>query len=201
MNLFPCHHAHSLSISVLTWNTRRWRNDGLMLGQRRRRWPNIKPWLGQCLLFYVSSIKLIEVKLTMKSPLFFIHHLQISAGISAYSTLNELMKKWIVFRPPLCTYRLNYARITSWGWWDESDNLDLQTQDSKYEPWPSITDSPQYWIFTSELGRNICFFESWMPERGTSPHTSTSRQAALTTIHQAPANLQRWGDNVSIWKS
>ena len=26
--------------------------------------------------------------------------------------------------------------------------------------------SPQYWIFTSELRRNICFFESWMPERG-----------------------------------
>ena len=22
------------------------------------------------------------------------------------------------FRPPLCTYRLNWARRTSWGWWD-----------------------------------------------------------------------------------
>ena len=23
------------------------------------------------------------------------------------------------FRPPLCTYRLDWARRTSWGWWDE----------------------------------------------------------------------------------
>ena len=23
------------------------------------------------------------------------------------------------FRPPLCTYRLNWARRTSWGWWDD----------------------------------------------------------------------------------
>ena len=33
--------------------TRRWRNAGLMLGQRlrRRRWPNIKPALRQRLVF------------------------------------------------------------------------------------------------------------------------------------------------------
>ena len=37
------------------------------------------------------------------------------------------------FMPPLCTYRLNWARRTSWGWWDECDNTALQTQDSKIE--------------------------------------------------------------------
>ena len=26
------------------------------------------------------------------------------------------------FRPPLCTYRLNWARRTSWGWWDDWDD-------------------------------------------------------------------------------
>ena len=26
------------------------------------------------------------------------------------------------FRSPLCTCRLNWARITSWGWWDEFDD-------------------------------------------------------------------------------
>ena len=31
---------------------RHWPNTGLMLGQRRRRWPNLKPALGQCLVFY-----------------------------------------------------------------------------------------------------------------------------------------------------
>ena len=37
------------------------------------------------------------------------------------------------FRPPLCTYRLNWARRTTWGWWDEWDDTVLQTQ----EPWRS----------------------------------------------------------------
>ena len=41
------------------------------------------------------------------------------------------------FRPPLCTYRLNWARRTSWGWWDDWDDTVLQTQDSKFDPWRS----------------------------------------------------------------
>ena len=41
------------------------------------------------------------------------------------------------FMPPLCTYRLNWARRTSWGWWDDWDDTVLQTQDSKFEPWRS----------------------------------------------------------------
>ena len=31
------------------------------------------------------------------------------------------------FRPPLCTYRLNWARRTPWGWWDDWDDTVLQT--------------------------------------------------------------------------
>ena len=48
-------------------------------------------------------------------------------------------KKWNEsgFMPPLCTYRLNWARKTSWGWWDVWDDTVLQTQDSKFEPWRS----------------------------------------------------------------
>ena len=41
------------------------------------------------------------------------------------------------FRPLLCTYRLNWAVRTSWGWWDDWDDTVLQTQDSKFEPWRS----------------------------------------------------------------
>ena len=41
------------------------------------------------------------------------------------------------FRPPLCTYRLNWTMRNSWGWWDEWDDTALQTQDSKFEPWRS----------------------------------------------------------------
>ena len=49
------------------------------------------------------------------------------------------VKKWKEsgFRPPLCTYRLNWARRTSWGWWDDWDDTVLQTQNSKFEPWRS----------------------------------------------------------------
>ena len=38
-----------------------------------------------------------------------------------YVSYDEGVKKWNEsgFRPPLCTYRLNWARRTSWGWWDE----------------------------------------------------------------------------------
>ena len=36
--------------------------------------------------------------------------------------------------PPLCTYRLNWIRRTSWGWWDEWDDTALQTKDSKFKP-------------------------------------------------------------------
>ena len=37
------------------------------------------------------------------------------------------------FRPPLCTYRLNWVKRTSWGWWDEWDDPALRTHDLKFE--------------------------------------------------------------------
>ena len=60
------------------------------------------------------------------------------------SLLRYAMNEWLEmrwnesgFRPPLCTYRLNWANRTPWGWWDEWDDTLLQTQDSKFEPWRS----------------------------------------------------------------
>ena len=44
--------------------------------------------------------------------------------------------KWCC-RSPLCTCRLNWARRTSWRWWDEWDDTALQTQNSEFEPWRS----------------------------------------------------------------
>ena len=35
------------------------------------------------------------------------------------------------------TYMLNWAKRTSWGWWDEWDDTALWTQDSKLKPWMS----------------------------------------------------------------
>ena len=73
------------------------------------------------------------------------------------------------FRPPLCTYRLNWARRTSWGWWDDWDDTVLQTQDSKFEPWRSEAEHatsrsrrlPTILTFTRGWGRsNFCFFQT-----------------------------------------
>ena len=80
------------------------------------------------------------------------------------------------FRPPLCTYRLNWARRTSWGWWDDWDDTVLQTQDLKFVPWRSEAEHatsrsrrlPTILTFTRGWGRNI--FVSFKPPRpGTEP--------------------------------
>ena len=97
------------------------------------------------------------------------------------------------FMPPLCTYRLNWARRTSWGWWDVWDDTVLQTQDSKFEPWRSEAEHatsrsrslPTILTFTRGWGRNI--FVSFKPPRpGTEPRTLAWKKAVLTTTLGPP---------------
>ena len=97
------------------------------------------------------------------------------------------------FRPPLCTYRLNWARRTSWGWWDEWDNTVLQTQDLKFDPWRSEAEYatsrsrrlPTILSFTSGYGRNI-FVSFEPPKPGTEPRTLAWKSAVLTTTLGPP---------------
>ena len=97
------------------------------------------------------------------------------------------------FRPPLCTYRLNWARRTSWGWWDDWDDTVLQTQDSKFKPWRSEAEHatsrsrrlPTILTFTRGWGRNIfVFFKP--PRPGTEPRTLAWKAAVLTTTLGPP---------------
>ena len=97
------------------------------------------------------------------------------------------------FRPPLCTYRLNWARRTSWGWWDDWDDTVLQTQDSKFEPWRTEAEHatsrsrrlPTILTFTRGWGRNN--FVSFKPPRpGTEPRTLAWKAAVLTTTLGPP---------------
>ena len=97
------------------------------------------------------------------------------------------------FRPLLCTYRLNWARRTSWGWWDDWDDTVLQTQDSKFEHWRSDAEHatsrsrrlPTILTFTRGWGRNI--FVSLKPPRpGTEPRTLAWKAAVLTTTLGPP---------------
>ena len=100
------------------------------------------------------------------------------------------------FRPPLCTYRLNWARRTSWGWWDDWDDTVLQTQDSKFEPWRSEAEHatsrsrrlPAILTFTRGWGRNI-FVSFKPPSPGTEPRTLAWKAAVLTTTLGPPRGM------------
>ena len=113
---------------------------------------------------------------------------------------NTGRRKWNEsgFRPPLCTYRLNWARRTSWGWWDDWDDTVLQTQNSKFEPWRSEAEHatsrsrrlPTILTFTRGWGRNN--FVSFKPPRpGTVPRTLAWRAAVLTTTLEPPPTGRR----------
>ena len=85
------------------------------------------------------------------------------------------------FTPHLFTYRLNWARRTSWGWWYEWGDTALQIHDSKLSPVglrPSTLSlghvgCPQYSIFTIEQRGNILFFKTWMPKQETNLRSLT----------------------------
>ena len=122
--------------------------------------------------------------------------------------INEMKWNESGFRPPLCTYRLNWARRTSWGWWDDWDDTVLQTQDSKFEPWRSEAEHatsrsrrlPTILTFTRGWGRNN--FVSFKPPRpGTEPRTLAWKAAVLTTTLGPPPYMindwLRWLCNTS----
>ena len=98
------------------------------------------------------------------------------------------------FRPPLCTYRLNWARRTSWGWWDDWDDTVLRTQDSKSEPRRSEAEHatsrsrrlPTILTFTRGWGRNIfSFFQT--AETGNRTPNSGVKGSGANHYTRAPA--------------
>ena len=109
-------------------------------------------------------------------------------------TLSGLKWNESGFRPPLCTYRLNWAWRTSWGWWDDRDDTVLQTQDSKFEPWRSEAEHatsrsrrlPTILTFTRGWGRNIlCFFQT--AETGNRTPNSGVKGSGANHYPRAPA--------------
>ena len=120
-----------------------------------------------------------------------------------------LWKKWNEsgFRPPLCTYRLNWARRTSWGWWDDGDDAVLQTQDSKFEPWRSEAEHatsrsrrfPTILTFTRGWGRNIfCFFHT--AETGNRTPNSSVKGSGANHYPRAPALLWKKHLHILLFK-
>ena len=89
-------------------------------------------------------------------------------------TRNTCLMKWNEsgFRPPLCTYRLNWARRTS----------EAEHATSRSRRLPTIL------TFTRGWGRNN--FVSFKPPRpGTEPRTLAWKAAVLTTTLGPPSNM------------
>ena len=110
-------------------------------------------------------------------------------GVYMYTKWNESG-----FRPSLCTYRLNWAKRTSWGWWDDWDDTVLQTQNSKFEPWRSEAEHatsrsrrlPIILTFTRGWGRNIfCFLQT--AETGNRTPDSGVKGSGANHYPRAPA--------------
>ena len=98
----------------------------------------------------------------------------------------------------LCTYRLHWARRTSWGWWDDWDDTVLQTQDLKFEPWRSEAEHatsrsrrlPTILTFTRGWRRNIlCFFQT--AETGNQTPNSGVKGSGANHYPRAPPLLQK----------
>ena len=84
---------------------------------------------------------------------------------------------------------------TLWGWRDKWYDTALQTQNSKFEPWRSQTDHatsrsrrPPTILSTSERGKTICFFEDWMPERGSNSRSPNFQAGSFHHCTRAPPN-------------
>ena len=105
------------------------------------------------------------------------------------------------FRPPLCTYGLNWSRRTSWGWWDEWDDTVHQRQDSKFDPWRSEAEHatfrwrklPTILSFTRRWGRNN--FVSFKPLR---PGTKLVKGSGANHYPRAPARTLRINEENKI---
>ena len=123
-------------------------------------------------------------------PLIMSQSISMVCAMILFISLQRFLCKWNEsgFRPTLCTYRLNWTRRTSWGWWDEWDDTVLQTQDLKFEPWRSEAEDatsrsrrlPIILSFTRGWGSDIFFFFK-PPRPGTESRTLAWKAAVLTT--------------------
>ena len=208
----PCDH-----LSCRRSNTRRWPNVRLLLAHRLRRWANISPVLGYCVVFDATmNVGQHHRRRANINPGPMSQHSVEGLFIERKAVYGCIMQsstemKWNEsgFRPPLCTYRLNWARRTSWGWWDDWDDTVLQTQDSKFEPWRSEAEHatsrsrrlPTILTFTRGWGRNN--FVSFKPPRpGTEPRTlawkARARRSAWPSDYQGVIIKLHISNNISV---
>ena len=97
------------------------------------------------------------------------------------------------FRPPLCTYRLNWARRTSWGWRNNEMTLSSRHRIRNWSPGglrPSTLPlghggSPQYWLSHVDVEKKRCFFQT--AETGNRTPNSGVKGSGANHYPRAPA--------------
>ena len=94
------------------------------------------------------------------------------------------------FRPPLCTYRLSWARRTSWGWWDECPP-DTGFEIRVLAVWGrarylSDTEAPHNTEFNTWMGKkHFCLFQT--AETGNQTPNSSVKGSGANHYPRAPA--------------
>ena len=83
------------------------------------------------------------------------HRFEICFTLKTRHTSPEMKSNESVFRPRLCTYRLNWARRISWGWGDEWDDTDTGFEIQTLE----VTETVHNTEFYEWMGKkHFCFF-------------------------------------------
>ena len=114
-------------------------------------------------------------------------------------------KKWNEsgFRPPLCTYRLNWARRAYWGWWDDWLTLSSRHRIRNSSPGglrPSTLPlghggSPQYWLSHVD-GEETFLFLSNRRDREPNPELYRCDNHSEPAQYTSPILIQCWANVV-----
>ena len=100
------------------------------------------------------------------------------------------------FRPPLGTYRLNWARRTTWGWWDECPT-DRGFEIRAMKVWGrarclSVTEALHNTEFYEWMEKkHVCFFQTAETGKRT-PSSSVKGSGANHYVHRVAVNKGRW---------
>ena len=101
-------------------------------------------------------------------------------------------KKWSEINGVLGTCRLNWARRTSWGWWDEWDLWGL----ARYLSVTEISHNIESLRVSGQI--KFCFFKTWMPEQGSKPRSPNFRADSFNHSTRAPSPTHEVGRGIVI---
>ena len=109
--------------------------------------------------------------------------------------MNEWMNEWS-FRPYLGTYRLNWARRTSLGWWDEWDDTALPDQKGNYFKLSCFGIARWKWgmIESSEgaISSKVCLWQTMLPYTKLKSSNCLHIKYAITDIWLCRVDGGRW---------